>query len=92
MNKLDSEEIEILDAFEKGKLTSVANAQEIEIQKAIADARFKKDVRINVHMSARESRSLKVKALQEGVSYHALVSSILHKFADGQLVYKSVNN
>ena len=63
MNKLDSEEIEILDAFEKGKLISVANdRQEIEVHKAIADATFKKDVRINVSLSAKDSRSLKDRA------------------------------
>jgi len=54
MNKLDSEEIEILEAIEKGKLISLTNVQEIEMHKAIADTTFKKDVRINVSLSARE--------------------------------------
>ena len=92
MSQLDSEEIEILEAFEKGELKRAANAmQEIELHKAVADATFKKNVRINVRLSARDMRSLQVRALQEGIPCQTLVSSILHKFADGQLFEKSAN-
>ena len=90
MNPLDSEEIEIIEAFEKGALKRSANAtQDIERHKAIAEATFKQDVRINVRLSSRDLRSLQVRALQEGIPYQALVSSILHKFVDGQLVEKA---
>ena len=89
MNPLDSEEIEILEAFEKGGLKRAPNAlQEIERHKAIAEATFKQDVQIDVRLSSRDLRSLQVRALQEGIPYQALVSSILHKFVDGQLVEK----
>jgi len=92
MIPLDSEETEILEAFEKGELKRAVNAtQEIERHKAMADATFKKDVRINVRLSSRDLRSLQVRALQEGIPYQALVSSILHKFIDGQLVEKVAN-
>lgn len=92
MNPLDPEETEILAAFEKGELQRVANVtQEIEQHKAVADATFKKDVRINVRLSSRDLRSLQIRALQEGIPYQALVSSILHKFAHGQLVEKEAN-
>jgi len=92
MNKLDSEEKEILEAFEKGTLKQSKNVvQEIEQHKAIAEATFKKDARINIRLSARDLRSLQSRALKEGMPYQTLVSSVLHKFVDGQLVDKAAN-
>jgi len=52
---------------------------------------FFKNSRINIRLSSRDLRSLQAKALMEGMSYQTLVSSILHKFIDGQLVDKSAN-
>ena len=93
MSKLDSEEMEILEEFEKGELKRVANAmQEIELHKAIADATFKQDVDVNIRLSSRDIRSLQLRALQEGIPYLTLASSILHKFVDGQLVEKTAKN
>ncbi len=92
MNKLDSEEKEILEAFEKGTLKRTKNVKkEIEKHKTIAEATFKKDARINIRISSRDLRSLQARALSEGIPYQTLVSSILHKFTDGQLVEKSAN-
>lgn len=92
MSKLDSEEQEILEAFEKGELKRAKNAtQEMGQHKAVAEAAFKKDARINIRLSSRDLRSLQVRALQEGIPYQTLVSSILHKYVDGQLVDKSAN-
>ena len=92
MSKLDSEEKEILEAFEKGELKRAKNAaQEIEQHKVVAEATFKKDARINIRISSRDLRSLQARALKEGIPYQTLVSSILHKFVDGQLVDKSAN-
>jgi len=92
MYKLDTEEEEILEEFESGKLKSVKDVdQEIKRHQAVAEATFKKDARINIRLSSRDLRALQVRALQEGIPYQTLVSSVLHKFVDGQLVEKSAN-
>ncbi len=92
MNKIDSEEKEILEAFESGKLKKSKNIKkQIEQHKAVAKATFKKDARINIRLSSRDLRSLQAKALMEGMPYQTLVSSVLHKFLDGQLVDKLAN-
>jgi predicted DNA binding CopG/RHH family protein len=89
MSRFDSEEKEILEAFESGKLKKAKNAaEEREAHKAIAEATFKKDARINIRLSSRDLRALQARALKEGVPYQTLVSSVLHKFVDGQLVEK----
>jgi len=92
MNKLNSEEKEILEVFEKGELKRSKNViREIEQHKAVAEATFKKDARINIRLSSRDLRSLQTRALREGMPYQTLVSSVLHKFVDGQLVDKAAN-
>ena len=92
MNNLNPEEKEILEAFERGKLKRSKNVvHEIERHKAVADATFKKDARINIRLSSRDLRSLQTRALREGMPYQTLVSSVLHKFIDGQLVDKATN-
>ena len=90
MIKLDSEEKEILEAFDTGKLKRSKNyRKQIEQHKSVADATFKKDARINIRLSSRDLRSLQAKALREGMPYQTLVSSILHKYIEGQLISKS---
>ncbi len=92
MSKLDAEEQEILDAFDSGTLKkSKGKKKQIEEHKAIAEATFKKDARINIRLSSRDLRSLQARALREGIPYQTLVSSVLHKFVDGQLIEKMAN-
>ncbi len=92
MSKLDTEEKEILAAFEAGKMKKSKNSKrQIKQHMEAAKATFKKDARINIRLSSRDLRSLQAKALMEGMPYQTLVSSILHKFIDGQLVDKSAN-
>lgn len=93
MNRLDSEEKEIFTAFNAGKLKRVQNVgQEISRHKVVAEATFKKDKRINIRLSSKDLRALQARAMKEGVPYQTLVSSILHKFVDGQLVEKPVDH
>ena len=90
MSKLDAEEKEILEAFERGILKRVKRVdKEIERHRQIADATFKKDARINVRISSRELTAIQKKALAEGIPYQTLVSSVLHKFVEGKLVERS---
>lgn len=92
MSKLDKEEQEILNSFETGKLKKSKNSKkQIEQHKLVAEATFKKDARINIRLSSRDLRSLQARALREGVPYQTLVSSVLHKFVDGQLIDKAAD-
>jgi predicted DNA binding CopG/RHH family protein len=92
MNKFDSEEKEILEAFENGQLKRVDGiSKKIAEHQRIAEATFKKDARINIRLSSKDLRALQARALKEGIPYQTLVSSVLHKFVDGQLVDKAAN-
>ena len=68
MTKLNSEEQEILDGFDSGKLKRVkGTAAAIKAHRAIAKATFKKDSRINIRLSSKELRALQARALREGI-------------------------
>jgi predicted DNA binding CopG/RHH family protein len=89
MSKLDSEEKEILDAFERGKLKRPRGSKKgMETHRVAAEETFKKNARINIRLPSKDLRSLQARALREGIPYQTLVASVLHKYVDGQLVEK----
>lgn len=86
MSKLDQEEKDILEAFETGKLKSVKNrSRELTHHRKVAEATFAKDSRINIRISSKDLRALRKRAMAEGMPYQTLVSSVLHKFVEGQI-------
>ena len=86
MSKLNTEEREIREAFEKGELKRSKKAAETQKQhQEYAEAMFRKDARINIRLSSRDLRGLQKKALAEGIPYQTLIASILHKYLEGRL-------
>ncbi|MBL4681522.1 MAG: hypothetical protein JKY88_12475 [Pseudomonadales bacterium] len=83
--KLSEEENEILEAFEAGELKSVLTPKRKKYLQSIAEETFKKDRRINIRISSRDLALLQRRALEEGIPYQTLVSSVLHKYVSGGL-------
>ena len=85
--KYDEEELEILQAWETGKLKPVSGLKEqIKTHRAAAEVTFKKDQRLNIRISSRDLKNLQARALEEGVPYQTFAASLLHKFVSGHLV------
>jgi len=81
---------EIVSDFEKGKFVSVSHeAEEMRIAQEGAKNYLRKEGRINIRLSKADLNSLKRKAVQEGIPYQTMISSILHKFVSGSLSGKS---
>lgn len=84
--KLSSEEKEILEAFEHGKLRSASNlAAEKKRFQNIAKAHSLKNRRVSLRMSEWDFIRIQEEALKEGLPYQSLLSSIIHKYLTGQL-------
>ena len=84
---LDSEEQEILDAFEQGQFESVADAAaQIQEAQEIARNTFNKSHRINLRLTERDYRLAHVRAIEEGMPYQTLLASVIHKYLTGRLV------
>ncbi len=88
MPNVDAYEREVLSAFEKGSLKSVATKVELEKFKAAARATAVKDRRVNIRLSSIDLNDIQVKALEEGMPYQTLIASVLHKYVSGRLVEK----
>ena len=87
--------IEALDNEEKGILESIANEEWTEVDnmteytvmaKKYAESTIKKDKRMNIRISERDLKNLKIRAMEEGLPYQTLVSMILHKYISGRLI------
>jgi predicted DNA binding CopG/RHH family protein len=86
MTKLEKEEQELLKSFEDEEWRSVSGKKrEVGRLQDYARATFKKDRRINVRISSKDLNALQKRALEEGIPYQTLVSSILHKYVSGRL-------
>jgi predicted DNA binding CopG/RHH family protein len=89
MSKVDANETEILKAFEEGKLRSVATKAEPARLKAAARATSIKDRRVNIRLSSIDLRDIQARALEEGVPYQTLITSVLHKYVCGRFSEKA---
>ena len=88
---LDSEEIELLESLESGEWNSVDNLKnELEVHQNIAKSTLKKDKRVNLRMSSKDLEAIKTYAVEEGLPYQTLMSSVLHKFVTGRLIDRQV--
>lgn len=81
--KLDSEETEILNTFNKGEW--VSKNEKLDKYKEAAKQTFAKSHHINFRVSEKDFRGIQVKARNEGMPYQTLVSSVIHKYLSGQL-------
>jgi|GEM_PF-75583 predicted DNA binding CopG/RHH family protein len=89
--KLDVEERKILNAFEKGELKPVRHqAALISRLRTAARNTIKKDKRVNIRISTKDLTELQALAIQDGIPYQTLMSSVLHKYAGGRLRDKKV--
>lgn len=83
---LDAEEQAILTAFEQGDLQPIPNSQaEVARLTKVFKAAGNKTNRVSLRMNDWDYRRAKEVALQEGLPYQTLLSSILHKYFTGKL-------
>ena len=88
-SKLDNEEKEILNAYENDEFVEIPDTEE-EIKKHVeyAKATFLKNRRINIRISQKDLESIQREALEEGIPYQTLISSLIHRYINGKLVEK----
>ncbi len=88
--KYDEEEKNIIDAYESGKMKlSTPSKKELENIKMIAKKTFKKDKRITIRLYDHDYKGIQKKALEMGIPYQALISGIIHRYVEGELISKN---
>jgi predicted DNA binding CopG/RHH family protein len=81
-----NEEKELILSVEAGEWNTISNFEQMKKDLVFAAKQTAiKDQRINIRISKRDIEALKTKALQNGIPYQTLVTSILHKYVTGSL-------
>ena len=81
---LDEEEKDLMESIERDEWQPVKNF-DAEKEKAVTAARntLKKDKRINLRLSQKDYHQIQIKAIEEGIPYQTLISSLVHKYLEG---------
>lgn len=88
--KYDKEEKAIVDAYEKGKMKlSSPSKKEIEAIKATARKTIIKDKRITIRLYDHDYKGIQKKAMEMGMPYQTLISGIIHRYIEGDLISKT---
>ena len=88
--KYDKEEKNIIDAYESGKMKlSTPSEKELQNIKAIAKSTFKKDKRITIRLYDHDYKGIRKKALEMGIPYQTLISGMIHRYIEGELISKN---
>ncbi len=91
MNQPDADEKELLESYERDEWQTIPNLKsESDRYREYARATFKKDKRVNIRISEKDLVAIQKKALEEGIPYQTLISSILHKYVSGRLAEKKI--
>lgn len=80
--ELDEEEKQLVAEFERGEWKPVSAKEFARFKKEAMEAArntLNKTKNINIRLTERDLHKLKVKAMEEGIPYQTLASSILHK-------------
>jgi predicted DNA binding CopG/RHH family protein len=88
--KLTQEEKDILKSVERGEWRRIPDFdKEAKRYQEYARATLRKDKRVNIRMAERDIGRFQKKAIEEGLPYQTLISSVLHKYINGRLVEKA---
>ena len=87
---IDQEEKDLMESIERDDWQPVKNFDK-EKENAITAARntIKKDKRINLRLTQKDYYQIQIKAIEEGIPYQTLISSIVHKYLNGSLAPRS---
>ncbi len=84
MKYLEKEEKELIESYDKGEWKSVKKKDQKVYVKAAKES-ISKNKRINIRLTTMDYHDIQVKAIEEGVPYQTLISSIIHKYNKGKL-------
>jgi len=84
---IDREEKDSMESIESQEWRPVKNVGK-EKEKAMKAARntLKKNKRINLRLTQKDYRQIQIRAIEEGIPYQTLISSIVHKYLNGHLI------
>lgn len=88
---MDSEDKTILKSYERDEWRPTRTGKS-EISKLQQYARntLQKNKRINIRLAERDLVGIQTKAMEEGLPYQTLISSVLHKYLSGRFTERKM--
>lgn len=84
--KLSLEEKAIIDYVESGTAASIDQLEsEKQRYRQIARDQITKTQTVNIQLLESDLESLKAQSISKGLSYQALISSLVHQYASGKI-------
>ncbi|MEK7396884.1 MAG: antitoxin [Candidatus Poribacteria bacterium] len=85
--KLDNEEQELLDSYERNEWKSTNSLQrKIQQYQTYATANLAAEGLISIVLSKEDLEVIQQKAAEAGTSYQTLIARIVHQFVSGSLI------
>lgn len=85
--KIDRAEKELLESYEHDSINlRTPSKKEIEEIKAMARNTLRKDRRVTIRLYDHDLKGIQKKALEKGLPYQTLISSMIHQYVEGDLV------
>ncbi len=81
---IDKEEQEIIESYDKGEWNSILTKNR-EVYVDAAKKSPLKNRRINIRLTEKDYNDIQIKAMEQGIPYQTLISSIIHKYNKGTL-------
>ncbi len=73
-----------MESYKKGEWKSVKKKDKKKYEQAAKES-LAKNKRINIRLTSKDYHDIQVKAIEEGIPYQTLISSIIHKYNKGEL-------
>ncbi len=87
--KYDKEEKDLIQAYEEGKMKlSTPTKKDRDTIKTTAENTLKKEKRITIRMYDHDFVGIQKKAMEMGLPYQTLISSIIHRYIEGEFISK----
>ena len=80
----DDEDREMYESIERGEWKPLPKKEFEAMKKRLEEAArytMRKDTSISIRLSAADLNGIKAKAMEEGLPYQTLITSIIHKYA-----------
>ena len=87
MKYIDKEEKGFIESYNRGEWRSAKDKKLPKYVKAAKES-LNKNKRINIRLTSKDLNDIQIKAMEEGIPYQTLISSLIHKYNSGKLVEK----
>lgn len=85
--RLNKEEKDILTAYGKGMIRTISPSKdELKEVRSIAENTLRKNKRITIRLYDHDFKGIQKKAMEIGLPYQTLISSMIHRYIEGELV------